>query len=1029
MRLPDLQWRTLAFLLTLILLIGLGTGTAGAQLPPNARWTTIESQHFRVTFGPGLEELARHAARRAEVAYTRLAAELAEPPAGKIDIVLTDFVDISNGFASPLPTNRITLYSRPPLDLLSLGYFDDWLDLVVTHELAHIFHLDAAGGLGRGLRRVFGRAPVAWPFFPVLGTPTWSVEGLATYIESRLTGAGRVKGSYHEMVLRTAVLEDAFESIDRVNNPSAVWPGRMRSYIYGSLFLDHLSEVYGPEVQRDLIETTASAWIPPFLNFDRIAKKATGKPFTTLYDDWRKELESCYRALADSLRATGVTATERVGQGGYNTLHPRVGPGGQVAYAAMDGRHAAANRILDPATGRSRTISRRNGIGPISWLADGALLTAQLEYDGLYRAYSDLYRIDARGEHRLTEGARLSDPDLAADRRSVVAVQAEGGTNRLVVYDLETGRVDPLTAAEPGVHWAFPRWAPDGKRLAVGRWEAGEYDVVILDSLGTLLHRVSADRALEMAPAWSPDGRYLIFSSDRSGIPNLYAYDLLAGDGRGGGATGGPEGTVDGSEHGAPEDATPNPELFQVTNLLTGAFFPDLSPDGRWIYFSAYHADGFHIERIPFDTAAWRAPAPVSVAFRGDARTGSAGATRLVAAREESTAGGEPGPARPYSPLRSLLPHYWLPTLESGPAIGTFLGAQTGGSDLIGRHAYTASAGYSPSERLSQGHVAYTYAGLAQPILELSAARSWDGSLIFPNTTSPAKFLERDDEFRLTATLRRQRYRSAAWLALGAERARLERSLRDAGDLTLVDSSDHLVGALVRAGFANYRAQPLSLSAEDGISLSLTARRRWDLDPYQHSDGTTRDRGYDEVSGQFTAYKALDLPGYANHVLALRVGTRWRHGPGAATFGVGGASGTELDLGIDAIGGSYRFLPVRGFQENDRRGTFGWSTTLEYRFPLTYIRRGPGLWPIFLDRIAGALFVDAGGAGCGSGTMDPLELCSPAEAGPLVAAGAELIADLSALSGMPLRLRGGTAFPLRGGRTRPELYLLLGLPF
>lgn len=1027
MRLPYLQWRTLAFLL--ILLGGLGTGTAAAQLPPNARWATLESQHFRVTFGPGLEELARHAARRAEVAYTRLAAELAKPPAGKIDIVLTDFIDISNGFASPLPTNRITLYARPPLDHLSLGYFDDWLDLVVTHELAHIFHLDAAGGLGRGLRRVFGRAPVAWPFFPVLGTPTWSVEGLATYIESRLTGAGRVRGSYHEMVLRTAVLEGKFDSIDQVNNPSGTWPGGMRSYIYGSLFLDHLGEVYGPEVQRRLVEATASAWIPPFLAFDRIAKKVTGKPFTALYNDWRTGLESRYQALADSLRATGLTTPERIGQGGYNTLHPRVGPHGQVAYASMDGRRAAASRVLDPATGKSRTLSRRNGIGPVAWLADGALLTAQLEYASPYRAYSDLYRIDAHGEHRLTQGARLTDPDLAGDGRRVVAVQAEGGTNRLVIFDLETGAITPLTTADPGVHWAFPRWAPGGDRIAVGRWEAGEYDVVIIDTLGTLLYRVSADRALDAAPAWSPDGRFLVFSSDRSGIPNLYAYDLLASSGRGGIADSGPDGAGMDGNHGASE-ATSDPAHFQVTNLLTGAFFPDISPDGSWIYFTAYHADGFHIERIPFDTATWRAPAPLSIAFSVGGREERVGETRLVAAREELIANEETSPARPYSPLRSLLPHYWLPTLESEQATGTFLGAYTGGSDLVGRHAYTAGAGYAPGERLFQGQITYSYAGLGQPILEFSATRSWDGALISPSSTSPARLLERDDEVRLAATLQHQRYRSTAWLTLGAERIHRARLLRDAGDdLALVDPKDHLVGALVRAGFANYRSQPLSLSAEDGIGLSLSARRRWDLDPYLHTDGTTRDQGYDEASGLLTAYKALDLPGYANHVLALRIATRWRHGPGASTFGIGGASGTELDLGVDAIGGSYRLLPVRGFQENDRRGTFGWSSTLEYRFPLTYIRVGHGLWPVFVDRLAGALFLDAGGAGCGSRTADPFGLCSPIGAGPLVSTGAELIADVPALYGMPLRLRGGTAFPLTGGRTKPKFYFLLGLPF
>jgi hypothetical protein len=43
--------------------------------------------------------------------------------------------------------------------------YDDWLRLVITHEYAHILHLDTAAGLNLALRRVFGRVPfVVFPF-------------------------------------------------------------------------------------------------------------------------------------------------------------------------------------------------------------------------------------------------------------------------------------------------------------------------------------------------------------------------------------------------------------------------------------------------------------------------------------------------------------------------------------------------------------------------------------------------------------------------------------------------------------------------------------------------------------------------------------------------------------------------------------------------------------------------------------------------------------------------------------------------
>ena len=61
------------------------------------------------------------------------------------------------------------------------------------------------------------------------------------------------------------------------------------------------------------------------------------------------------------------------------------------------------------------------------------------------------------------------------------------------------------------------------------------------------------DRENDINPTWSPDGRYLVFSSDRSGTYNLYAYE----PGRG--------------------------KLFRMTNVLGGLLEPAISPDGQTV--------------------------------------------------------------------------------------------------------------------------------------------------------------------------------------------------------------------------------------------------------------------------------------------------------------------------------------------------------------------------------------------------------------------------------------------------------------
>ena len=80
-----------------------------------------------------------------------LVRQLTKPPKGRIDLLLSDNADVTNGFALTHPSNRINIWVKPPVTDLDLQQFRDWFDLVITHELAHVFHLDASGKAGRAL--------------------------------------------------------------------------------------------------------------------------------------------------------------------------------------------------------------------------------------------------------------------------------------------------------------------------------------------------------------------------------------------------------------------------------------------------------------------------------------------------------------------------------------------------------------------------------------------------------------------------------------------------------------------------------------------------------------------------------------------------------------------------------------------------------------------------------------------------------------------------------------------------------------
>jgi hypothetical protein len=981
-----------------VLALGLvGATPLAAQIPPDAHWQTIESAHFRVTFSPGLEQAARHVAARAEITHEVLSRELGRAPRGRIDIVLTGEVDVANGFASVFPSNRIVLFAHAPLDNFALEFHADWLDLLVTHELTHIFHLDATSALGRALRSIFGRVPAGWPFFPVIGTPTWSIEGLAVQAESHLTGMGRLHGSFHEMVVRTAVLEGQFDPIDRVSNHTPIWPDGQRPYIYGSLYMDFLQRRYGADAPARVLDRTARSWFPPPLAFNHVGRRALGEPFTRAFRAWQAELDTHYAALAASLAAEGLTESERIVGHGRFALSPRVSPDGRrIAYAAGDGREALMTRIVGP-NGDVAWQRRRSSLGAASWLPDGsALITSQLDLVDPYRMFEDLYIVSPRGERRLTRGARLMAPDIARDGRRVVAIEGRGETGRVVIYDLETGAITPLHDFATDVNWAAPRWSPDGTRIAVSRWrQGGDYDLVVLDAAGTVLREITSDRAIDGTPAWSPDGRHLIFSSDRTGIPNLYA------------AEPGDDGTH---------------ALYRITNVLTGAVHPEVTPDGRSIIFVRYHADGFHIDRMPFDPATWRPAEPLALERIAELRAPGLAPDTLRRDERVGVVDTTASPVAPYRAARSARPHFWVPYIDGDTVTGTFVGLFMYGRDLVGRHEWDLAGGVDFDSGRWQGSVAYSFAGLGRPVIDVRAEREWlnrgiNRFLVQSPTDEPPDTVERtrlDREDLVSLALRFPvpRFRSSASFAIGGEYVNRRIELVGTPRLRLADERDDLVGAVARAAYARYRFPAFAISPQDGFVISTLARRRWDVSVEEGHP----DRSYSELTGFLTAYRSLELFGFARHVLAARATGLWRGGERAPFTTIGGEPGRRL-------------LAVRGYAPGTLAGTTGWSASAEYRMPIALVGRGYRIWPIFLDRVSATAFVDAGAMSCnpGAARVRPTE-CARLDR-TLAGAGGELILDTVLLFVAPVRLRYGIAAPIAGGGTGVRAYVQTGLAF
>ncbi len=738
-------------------------GAARAQ-HPGGRWWTMETRHFRVHVRADQRELGARAAGEAEAAWEALARELV-PPRRRIDLVVADNVDAANGFATIYPVPRVVVYAVPPAGDLQLGTYDRWLRLVITHELVHVFQFDLSRGWWRLAQRVLGRAP---GLFPNAYAPAWLTEGLAVFYESRLTGAGRLEGSFHRAIVGAASAEAGGVPIDAAGGVSPRWPGGIRPYAFGATFLGQVAAEHGDSAVRRLAREIARRPIP-YLQLNGVLRRATGRSFTQAWHEWQDSLRGAEVQRAQSVDSGQSSVT--LLRGLRAVVPPRVSPDGQrLLLAYNDGRDATRLVVLDRASGTRHRIARLNGFGGVAWTPSGEALVSEFEYTDPYTLRGDLWRVTMDGhETRLTTGARLSEPDVARDG-AIVAVRAVPGGNELVLVD--SAGTQPLVPSAPGIEWAQPRFAPDGVTIAAVRVHGGWHDIVLLNREGALLREVTDDPAIDVMPAFSPDGRLLVWSREVDGTPQIAGLPL------------GEDGTT-----------------VRFTSEPFAAWAPAVAGD-TLLYF-AYHGDGYRLVAAPLVGVSQQ------LAGAGDGQHPAEPAPPAPSAREHG-----------YRPFPALWPQYWMPTGVAATGGYTWLGAFTSGQDVLGRHAYYAdlALGLGGAGSSWLGDLAYVYARFSPAVLDFSFSRD---QLVLRDTLGGVTCCFADDEWRLGVTLRRRRYRTALAARLGGE---IDRTVYGVTAVRRL--------GVVLSGSASHTIQPaLAVSAQDGWRASALVRRRWREDP------------------------------------------------------------------------------------------------------------------------------------------------------------------------------------------------------
>lgn len=636
--------------LLVLVLSSVGSGQPGAAWspPPRLDWQELNAEHVRVLYTPALDDAAQLAAAAAERAHALWDERLGATPPTTPTIVLTDRGDA--------PRSRIQIVPHPViyLDHPVPQSSDGWATLhgsglvsQVISAYGKLVDQTRVGDFSEDLRAVIGSIAV-----PGLAKPLYLREGLTILDE---IGGGT---ALPEMATRVWNETGDWPTLAEMSAPHVQTNGltaALASGAMGRAWLNHLAEATSPSIDTALSELYAQRPIVPLMADPLFATVGrSSAPF--------------YRLLVGS-----SSQTPSLEQGGTRlsppgrSLDPAWAPDG----TALVYRHQHADRRpgirLATADGTTDQALIDGLGGPPTWsrIQSGPTQTATVIYPQSRqgptgRRVKDLmeYRLNSGEERRLTTDERVenavafpSDPN-----RFLVARSEPGLGQSLVVFELirnTQGQVRDivrrvLRTFKSDVRVLGMDVAPDGERFALSLWRRGEgTEIVLLDRWGQTMTPLVSGPSESRDPAFSPEGQWLLFADDRSGMPQVYARNLDAD------------------------------EVFQVTEARAGAFDPTVSTIGGRLAFVAYGADGYTVRTTPYDPERW---SPVPSWGNGEAADSAESDLTPLSVDEVSVV--------PYRPGSDLIPAFWMPLL-----VPSNVGVLTSNADPIGQHSYDVSMG------------------------------------------------------------------------------------------------------------------------------------------------------------------------------------------------------------------------------------------------------------------------------------------------------------------------------------------------
>jgi len=564
----------------------------------NFNWQVLETEHFNIYFYPEMRELAGIGARFAEDSYVVLESKFNISMTRKIPLIFYSthiHFQQTNVIPNFLPEGigGFFEYMKGRVVIPNTGSLADFKE-TIQHELVHVF-----------THTVVNRVQKDHKIFNITTTPLWLLEGIAEYWSRDWNSQG-------EMIIRDLIFNNRFVPIQNFD----ILYGTFILYKESENLLHFISENYGEE---KLLLLFKNFWQDE--KFSKVFENTMGKSYYEVSREWIYSLTKKYYPLLKERNFADMVA-ENITYKGFNVKPAYYNDGNTERVLFVTNRSGYTDIVEADLNKRVRKRGRlrerkivqviqgernkkfeafhllRSKID-VNKKGKLAFVSKSGEKDILYLA--DVTTGKVIDSFKFDNLVSIASPSWSPDNNKILFEGlAVNGKNDIYLLDLETRKEQNIT--DDFYDDRDPCWSPNGEFIVFSSdrseyGEKGAYNLFLLYLTTGEIRYLTYGNHKDFAPAWSNDGKYLAFTSDREGVSNLFLMKTELKDKQG------KELIVLGAEfsdNGSLRDYSTQivvGKIKNISNFVTSTFDPEWTEDGS-LLFSAFHDYSFQIKKL-----------------------------------------------------------------------------------------------------------------------------------------------------------------------------------------------------------------------------------------------------------------------------------------------------------------------------------------------------------------------------------------------------------------------------------------------